>query len=91
MVLIAVRYVLPIAVVLGGLVIFLLQPDANTFHGAAAVIGAGLSIMLLNFLHRQGVDGDAERRVEEDARSYFDAHGHWPDESPEQSPQPRAS
>ena len=27
-------------------------------------------------------DRDAERFEEDDAREYFDAHGHWPDETP---------
>ena len=26
--------------------------------------------------------GDGERVTEEDARRYFDEHGHWPDETP---------
>ena len=27
-------------------------------------------------------DRDAERFEEDDAREFFDAHGHWPDETP---------
>ncbi|MBB4662266.1 hypothetical protein [Conexibacter arvalis] len=80
--LIAVRYVLPIAVVLTGVVIFLRDPRVDNFEGAAALIGAGLSVLLLNVLHRTGVRGDVERAQEDEARRYFDAHGHWPDERP---------
>lgn len=80
--LIAVRYVLPIAVVVVGLVIFLMDPHVNNFEGSAALIGAGLSVLLLNVLHRTGVRGDVERAQEDEARRYFDAHGHWPDEAP---------
>jgi hypothetical protein len=79
--LVAVRYVLPIAVVLAGLIFFALDPDVHNFEGPAALIGAGLSVLLLNLLHRTGVRGDADRDREEDARRYFDAHGHWPDEA----------
>lgn len=79
--LVAVRYVLPIAVVLAGVIFFLLDPDVHNFEGPAALIGAGLSVLLLNVLHRAGVRGDADRDREEDARRYFDAHGHWPDEA----------
>jgi hypothetical protein len=29
-------------------------------------------------------DGDKDRHDEDDARAFFDVHGHWPDETPEQ-------
>lgn len=44
------------------------------------VFSAGASIWLLNFLYRVGVSGDKERDSEEDARTYFAKHGHWPGE-----------
>jgi hypothetical protein len=81
--LIAVRYVLPIVVVVVGMTIFLLDPHVNNMEGSAALVGAGLSVLLLNVLYRAGVRGDVDRDREEDARSYFDAHGYWPDEAPE--------
>ena len=77
-----VRYVLPLAVVLAGVLIFLLAPSASRFEGAAACIGAGLSVLLLNVLYRAGVRGDADRDAEERARDFFDDHGYWPDEKP---------
>ncbi len=40
--------------------------------------GAGVSVLLLNVLHRIGVDGNSVRDSEEEARRYFDEHGHWP-------------
>jgi hypothetical protein len=46
------------------------------------VIGAGLSIALLNLLYRVGVGGEAERDAEEAARDYYTANGRWPDEQP---------
>jgi hypothetical protein len=30
-------------------------------------------------------DRDVERFAEDDAREFFDEHGHWPDETPEQA------
>lgn len=80
--LVTVRYVLPIAVVVIGLAIFIADPGVGNFEGSAALIGAGLSILLLNILHRTGVRGDVDRVAEDEARRYFDTHGHWPDEEP---------
>jgi hypothetical protein len=79
MLLIAVRYVLPVAVVLIGVMLFALSPSTVAAEGAAGIVGAGLSIWLLNELFRLGVRGDAEREAEEAARAYFDRHGRWPD------------
>jgi hypothetical protein len=75
----AVRYALPTTVVLIGFVAIAIDPGGN-WEGAAALIGAGLSVALLNVLHRVGVRGEDDRVREADARSYFDAHGRWPDE-----------
>ena len=78
----AVRYVLPTAVIVIGLGLFVLDPTVEGAEGPAAFIGAGLSVWLLNVLHRVGVDGDVDRRAEDAARAYFDRHGRWPDEAP---------
>jgi len=80
--LLVVRYVLPMSVVLAGVLVFLLAPSSSRFEGAAACIGAGLSVLLLNVLYRAGVRGDADRDDEERARDFFDDHGYWPDEKP---------
>jgi hypothetical protein len=82
-VLLVVRYVTPLAVVVAGIVIFLVAPDSSRYEGSAAFIGAGLSILLLNVLYRVGVRGDRDRDDEERARTYFDEHGHWQDEESE--------
>lgn len=75
-----IRYVLPALVVVVAIILFALNPSLDSADGAAALIGAGLSIALLNFLHRMGVSGDRDRDDEAAARRYFDEHGHWPDE-----------
>ena len=76
-----VRYILPGLIVVGGIVAFALNPNLDSADGAAAIIGAGLSVYLLNFLHRMGVSGDSDREEERAARKYFDEHGHWPDQA----------
>jgi hypothetical protein len=76
-----VRYVLPAVIVAVGLVLVAIDPSAN-WEGGAAVIGAGLSVALLNLLHRIGVAGDRDRDREDLQRQFFDKHGYWPDERP---------
>ena len=46
------------------------------------LIAAGSSLWLMNVLFRFGVSGDKERDEEDEARAFFDEHGHWPDEQP---------
>jgi hypothetical protein len=36
-------------------------------------------------------NGDEERHEEDRARLFFDEHGHWPDETPEQAAAARAA
>jgi hypothetical protein len=79
---IAVRYVLPAVIVLAGVVLLAFTPTMNGVEGWAMLTGAGLAILMLNWLYRVGVKGDEERDAEEEARRYLDEHGHWPDEEP---------
>ncbi len=77
---IAVRYILPAVVVLVGIVILIADRSLLGLEGFVLFVAAGGSILLLNVLHRIGVDGEQERYDEEAAREYFDEHGRWPDE-----------
>ncbi|WP_354699425.1 hypothetical protein DSM112329_05142 [Paraconexibacter sp. AEG42_29] len=77
-----VRYVLPAVVTVVGIGLMAFGGGEDGLEGGAAVVGAGLSIWLMNFLWRVGVSGDSERDDESAARDYFDRHGHWPDEKP---------
>jgi type II secretory pathway pseudopilin PulG len=52
---------------------------AQTIWSVIAVIGALALIVLLLWSLATGRD---DRDKEEEARNYFDEHGHWPDESP---------
>ncbi|WP_205697734.1 hypothetical protein [Conexibacter sp. SYSU D00693] len=76
-----VRTWLPVVVVAAGIAVMAFRGfDDVGLEGGAGIIGAGLSVWLLNQLHRIGVDGDAERYEEDAARDFFDRHGRWPDE-----------
>ncbi len=75
-----VRWILPALICLGGLVAIAVRPaDAE---GGAMIVGAGLSVWLLNLLYRVGVSGDRERDREDRAREFYDRHGRWPDDEP---------
>lgn len=75
----AVRYALPAVIVVVGLGFLVANPGAN-FEGAMALIGAGLSVGLVNLLFRFGVTSDRDRAAEDAARRHFDRTGRWPDE-----------
>ena len=52
-------------------------------------VGAAiLAIVVFVLVIRTGHD---ERHDEDDARAYYDEHGHWPDETPEQVEQRRVA
>jgi hypothetical protein len=76
----AVRYVLPLLLFIGGIVLLAIKPDSTGLEGFAMATGAALSVLLLNWLFREGVRGDRERESEEAARDYYAKHGRWPDE-----------
>jgi nucleoid-associated protein YgaU len=72
----AVRYGIPAALLIAGLVVW----GLGSAPGGALFSGAAAAVLLLNVLFRIGVEGDKERDREEAARRYFDQHGRWPDE-----------
>ena len=78
----AVRYGLPAVLVLAGFAVLIFAGDARRFDGFAMLVGAGLSVALINVLFRLGTSGDRDRDDEERARDFFSKHGHWPDETP---------
>ena len=80
----AVRYGLPAAICVVGLGFLVANPGAN-YEGAMALLGAGLSVLLVNLLFRFGVAGDRDRAQEDAARREFDRTGRWPDEPDERA------
>jgi hypothetical protein len=78
----AVRYGLPAVLILAGFAVLLVGHSAGRFDGFAMLVGAGLSVALLNALFRFGAAGDRDREQEDRARDFFSEHGRWPDEEP---------
>ena len=76
----AVRYGIPVVLIVAGFVVLFAGGEGANLEGWALFTGAGLSVLLLNVLYRAGVSGDTERDREEEARAFFDSHGHWPDQ-----------
>lgn len=79
MILNAVRYGLPLALLLAGMVVWATSGRIGVAVGAM-FISCATAVLLLNVLYRIGVEGDKERDREEAARRYFDEHGRWPNE-----------
>jgi hypothetical protein len=75
---VAVRYVLPAAVVLAGIVVMALGSEAE-LEGGAGIVSAGIAIFFINWLFRAGAAGERQREDEDRARDYYDRHGRWPD------------
>jgi hypothetical protein len=80
--LIVVRYILPAALTLAGLIVIVIHPRGTALHGGLGIIGAGLAAFLFAFLSKVSMSGDTFRDHEQEARKFFDEHGHWPDEDP---------
>jgi hypothetical protein len=79
----AVRYVLPSALCIAGLVLVAIEPRGAALEGGLGIIGAGLAGFLFSFFARISMSGDETRmRKEAAARAFFDEHGRWPDEDP---------
>lgn len=76
----ALRYGLPAAIFLAGVVVILVRPDETGFEAMCMLFGSALAVLLLNLLWRIGVEGDRDREREDAARRFFDEHGRWPDE-----------
>ncbi len=75
-----VRYVIPALLFVGGLVLLAIEPNATGLEGFAMATGAALSVLLLNWLFREGVRGDQAREREEAAREQYAKTGRWPDD-----------
>jgi thiamine transporter ThiT len=72
----AVRYGIPAALFIAGMVVW----GIGSVAAGAMFISAATAVLLLNVLFRIGIEGDKARDREEEARRYFDEHGHWPGE-----------
>ncbi len=75
-----VRYGLPAAIILAGIVIVIVVPGTAGVEGAVTMFGICLCVTLFNGLVRLGVSGDRDRDTEAAARDQYDKTGAWPDE-----------
>jgi hypothetical protein len=79
----ATRVWLPLAIAVAGVVLIVDGHGRSNSVAAAAgvaLIVVALTVWLLNWLYRLGIQSAKDRDREEDARRYFDEHGRWPDE-----------
>jgi hypothetical protein len=76
-----VRYGLPAALVIAGLVCLLVVPSSAKIEAWAGFTGAGISVLALNALFRLSATEDEERTREEAAREYYAKYGRWPDDT----------
>ena len=74
----AIRYGIPLVLLIAGVVVSSTAGHVGLAAGAFFFSSAS-AVLLLNVLYRIGVEGDKERDREEEARAYFDRHGRWPD------------
>lgn len=74
----AVRYALPAAIAVAGVLVALIGSSAVADALGAALIGAATVIVLLNLFMRLALQSNRDREREERARQYFDRHGRWP-------------
>jgi len=75
------RYVVPGLIALAGVIVMIVVSDRQiAFEIGGMFLGAAIAVFLLNLFFRRGASGDTERDREEEAREYFDRHGHWPGE-----------
>lgn len=78
-----IRIWLPVVVTLAGVVVMVVGGfDDIALEGGAGIIGAGLSIWLMNVMLRIGFNDGDDRDREDAARDFYGEHGHWPDEPP---------
>ncbi len=75
-----VRYGIGLIGVVAGIIVLIVDPGGFGVDGFGLLEGAGLSVLMLNWIYRIGVAGDREREHEEEARRFLEEHGHWPDE-----------
>jgi hypothetical protein len=79
----AVRYGVPMTLVIAGLAVLLVDSDSRRFEGFSMLVGSGLSVALTSVLFRISASDDREREDEGHARDFLTQHGYWPDEARE--------
>ena len=86
----AVRYGIPLALLIAGVVVEVVG-EGHASEGAAIVLMGLAGLMVLStVLFRAGLASNEEREGEEGARRFFDEHGRWPGRGEPGGPRPRA-
>jgi hypothetical protein len=79
------RLWLPVGIAVAGVVAIVIGHGRTSSPWAGAGVGliiVALIVWMINWLFRMGVESNREREREEQARDYYDRHGHWPGEGP---------
>jgi hypothetical protein len=74
----AVRYWLPGAIALAGVVVALVGSSSALDALGASLVGAALVVLLINLFIRLSIQSNRDRDREDRARAFFDEHGRWP-------------
>jgi hypothetical protein len=89
--LVATRIWLPLGIAVAGVALIVighgsLSQQSNTHAiesgGGVALLIVAIIVWMVNWMFRLSVQSNRDREREEEAREYFDRHGHWPDEEP---------
>jgi hypothetical protein len=75
----AVRYGLPATIAVAGVVVAIVGSTPAADGLGAGLVGTAALVILLNVFMQLGLQSTHDRDREEDARRYFDRHGHWPE------------
>jgi hypothetical protein len=76
----AVRYGIPLAILVAGVVCLALAGgDGNVTALGVLLVGVAGLVVLLGAIVRAGERSNQERVEEERAREFYDAHGRWPE------------
>jgi threonine/homoserine/homoserine lactone efflux protein len=75
------RVWLPLTIAVAGVVAIVVGHARTPVAGAGVVLlGTALIVWMINWMFRMSVESNRDREQEEEARTYFDEHGRWPDE-----------
>ncbi len=79
-VLVLLRYGIPGALLVAGVVILVAADDSVAVDGFGLCWGAAFALFVFAQLIRLNTSGADDRDREEAARDYYTEHGHWPDD-----------
>jgi hypothetical protein len=83
-----VRWGIGLVAVLAGVACLILNLGGFGVEELFGFMGAGLSIILINYLFRLGVESDREHEDHEQEWRYSETHGHWPEDVPPEAREP---